>query len=176
MSLQHMGTIAIPTVIALVGLFMLRKNTDRFSAFTEGAQSGLRTAAKLLPTLTALLVAIRMVSSCGILPFLGKLLAPLLHAIGVPTELLPLLVTRPLSGSASTAAYAQLIEEVGPDSFPALCASVILGSSDTLLYVISVYFSAVGVTKSRHAYPCAAAVTVLCVFLSCLVCRLWFKA
>ena len=174
MSIESVAALAIPLVVALVGLLMLTGQGSGFDGFTKGATAGLRSAVKLLPTLTALLVAIRMFGASGAVEWLAKPLTPLFDALGVPAELLPLLITRPISGSASTAGYSALLSAYGADSFPALCASVIMGSSDTLVYVISVYLSSIGVTKSRHAYPCATAVMLFCIFFSCLICRIWF--
>ena len=174
MKLDAVASLMLPLVIVCVGLLMLTRRGG-FDSFITGARSGLSSAIKLLPTLVALLVAVRMLSACGAVELLGRLLSPVCDAIGVPSELVPLLVTRPISGSAATASYSELLNTYGADSFPALCASVIMGSSDTLVYIISVYFSSLGLAKSRHAYPCAAAVMLFCIFFSCLVCRLRFK-
>lgn len=173
--IDKLAAVALPAVIALVGCFMLTKR-DSFDCFLSGARQGLSSAVRLLPTLVALLVAVRMIGACGALELLGKALTPICNKIGVPSELLPLLITRPISGSASTAAYSELLASLGADSFPALCASVIMGSSDTVVYIIGVYFSSVGLRKSRYAYPAAFAVMFFCIFFCCLVCRLWFKS
>ena len=174
MLLDSVAKLTLPLVIAGVGA-MLFTGKSRFDSFLSGAKDGLSCAIRLLPTLVALLVAVRMFNACGAVELIGRWLSPLCDAIGLPHELLPLLLTRPLSGSASTAAYSELLATYGADSFPALCASVIMGSSDTMIYVISVYFSSLGLSKSRHAYPAATAIMLLCIFFSCLVCRLWFK-
>lgn len=174
MILDTIAKLALPLVITCVGILVF-KEKHRFDSFLSGAQSGLSCAVRLLPTLVALLVAVRMFSACGAVPLIGQWLSPVCEAIGLPSELLPLLLSRPMSGSASTAAYSELLEAYGADSFPALCASVIMGSSDTMVYIISVYFSSLGLSKSRHAYPAATAVMLFCIFFSCLVCRLWFK-
>ena len=84
-------------------------------------------------------------------------------------------MVRPISGSASTASFDALLRQVGADSFPALCAAVIMGSSDTMIYVIGLYFSSVGIRKSRYAFFCATLVMIFGIILSCLICRLWFK-
>ena len=175
MTFDAIAALSLPLVISGVGVLMLLKNNS-FDCFLAGARSGLESAVKLLPTLVALMVAVRMLSACGAIELLGNLLSPLCDTVGVPSEIIPLLLTRPISGSASTAAYSELLSTYGADSFPALCASVIMGSSDTLIYVISVYFSSLRLGKSRHAYPCAVAIMLFCIFFSCLVCRLWFKA
>ncbi|MBQ8140754.1 MAG: spore maturation protein [Clostridia bacterium] len=173
--IEYISSLAIPAVICIAGLFMLFGKKPYFESFTEGAKSGLRTAVGILPTLIALVIAINLFNASGIPKLLSDAISPAAEKIGVPAELIPLLITRPISGSASTAAYSSLIEEYGADSFVSLCASVIMGSSDTMLYIISVYFSSVGIKKSRYAIPCAAVVMLFCIFFSCLICRLWFK-
>ena len=172
---EYIASLAIPAVICVAASFMLFGKKDYFSLFTEGAKNGLRTAVSILPTLVALMIAINMLSASGILDAISSALSPVARVIGIPTEILPLLLTRPVSGSASTAAYSSLLSQYGADSFPALCASVIMGSTDTMLYVICLYFSSVGIKKTRYAIPTALAVMLFSVFFSCLVCRLWFK-
>ena len=172
---ERASALAIPAVLCIAALFMLLGKKDYFALFTAGAKDGLRTAVSILPTLIALMIAINMLSASGILDALSRALSPAAERVGVPAEILPLLVTRPVSGSASTAAYSALLERYGADSFPALCASVIMGSTDTMLYIICLYFSSVGIRKTRYAIPCAVAVMLFSVFFSCLICRLWFK-
>lgn len=171
---EKLASLAMPAVALCVGLIFLFGKRDYFSAFTAGASEGLHTAVKLLPTMVALMVAVAMLNASGAVNFLSELLAPAAEKLGLPPELLPLLVTRPFSGSASTAAYSTLLAEVGADSFAGLCASVIFGSSDTVVYVISVYCSSVGIRHTRWAFPCAFAVMLFCIFFSCFLCRLWF--
>ena len=171
---ESISSLAMPCVMLLTGLIMLFGKQNYFQAFTEGAMDGLRTAIGLLPTLVGLTVAISMLNASGAVDTVCRLLSPMTDRIGLPTELLPLLLTRPFSGSASTAAYGELLGRVGADSLAGLCASVIFGSSDTIVYVISVYFSSIGVRRTRWAFPCAFAVMLFCIFFSCFLCRLWF--
>lgn len=166
----------IPLLMCLVGGLMLMSKRPYFEAFVEGAREGLATAARLCPTLTALLVAVAMLQACGAIEVIGGWLAPVFSALGVPGELLPLLLTRPFSGSAATVTYTSLLESAGADSFAASAASVIMGSSDTAIYVISLYFSSVGVRKTRYALPVALFLMTFCVFFSCLLCRLCLKS
>ena len=135
-----------------------------FEAFLDGATSGLRTAVRLCPTLTALLVAIGMLHASGAVQVISRWLSPVFDALGVPSELLPLLLTRPFSGSAATATYSSLLEQLGADSFAAACASVIMGSSDTAVYVITLYFSSVGVKRTRYALPVSLLLMLVCIF------------
>ncbi len=172
--LEALSALAMPATVAFAGCLMLFGKRDYFQAFLEGAKEGLGTTVRLLPTLIALLVAISMLNASGLVDCLSSMLAPIANAIGIPSELLPLLLTRPFSGSASAAAYSTLLAQEGADSFSGLCASVIYGSSDTVVYVISVYTSSVGIKKTRYAFPCAFAVMLFCVFFSCFLCRLCF--
>ncbi len=153
---------------------MLFGKKNYFQAFLAGAYEGLKTTVRLFPTLIALLTAISMLQVSGAVLWLSDLLAPLANKIGIPSELLPFLLTRPFSGSASAAAFSDLLVREGADSFAGLCASVIFGSSDTVVYVISVYTSSVGIKKTRHAFPCAFAVMLFCIFFSCFLCRFCF--
>ena len=173
--IEEIFSYILPAIVCLVGLILLVSKRDLFSEFLCGAKEGMGTAIKLAPTLVALIVALKMLSASGALELVAELCSPLFERIGVPTELLPLLLTRPVSGSASMAAYSELLEQYGADSFISLCASVIMGSSDTLVYVIAVYFSSVGIKKSRHAFPCAFLIMIFCIFFSCFICRMLFK-
>lgn len=172
---EYIASLAIPAVVFVAALIMLLGKRPYFDSFLEGAREGLSTAVRLLPTLVALVIAIKLLNASGLPAYISNIAAPFAEKIGVPPELLPLLTTRVFSGSASNAAYSSILEQYGADSFVSLCASVIMGSSDTMLYVISVYFSSVGIKKSRYAIPCALAVMLFCVFFSCLVCRIRFK-
>ena len=173
--MEKAAALILPLVLVAVGVLMLFGKSPYFDRFTEGAREGLATSVKLLPPLLALVVGVRMLSASGIPAMLSRLLAPALAGIGIPAELIPLLVVRPISGSASTASFDALLRQVGADSFPALCAAVIMGSSDTMIYVIGLYFSSVGIRKSRYAFFCATLVMIFGIILSCLICRLWFK-
>lgn len=171
---EALSSLAMPLTVAIVGLILLFGKRNYLEAFTHGAAEGLQTAVRLLPTLALLMVAVSMLNASGAVDLLAKHLSPLAARLGIPTELLPLLVTRPFSGSASMASYNELLARVGPDSLVGLCASVIFGCSDTVVYVIAVYFSSVGIRRTRWAFPCAFAVMLFCIFFSCFLCRLWF--
>lgn len=172
--MENISQLLVPLVMAFVGLGMLFSKKDLFSEFLSGAKNGLETSFRLLPTLTALLAAIYMFNASGAAESLARFLSPFCVKIGIPAELVPLILVRPLSGGASNAVIADILTKYGPDSFAGRCASVIAGSSDTLLYIISVYFGAVSIKKTRHALPAAVLTMVFCVFLSCFLCRLFF--
>ena len=168
------SALPMPLILATVGAILLLSKKDRFVSFLDGAKQGLQTAVHLLPTLCALIVGVSMLNASGAVELLSYLLSPIANAVGVPADLLPLLLTRPFSGSASTASFVELLERVDADSFVGLCASVIFATSDTMVYIISVYYSSVGIKHSRATFPIATAVMLFCIFFSCFLCRMWF--
>ncbi len=168
------ANVALPLVLCLCAFLILRSRGARFDAFLQGAKEGIQSGVALLPTLIALLVAIGMFRVSGLADFLTDRLAPVCERIGLPKELLSLVLLRPLSGGASTALGADLFATYGADSFVGRCASVLLGSSDTVFYIIAVYFAAAGVKKGRHAVLASLLTMVFCTFFSCFLVRLFF--
>lgn len=165
----------IPIIMAIVGLFMLFSKKPVYDSFIEGARQGLVSAVDLLPTLILLMSAVSMFSVSGGAEWLSSVIGPFAEKVGIPGEIITLLIVRPLSGSASNALAADLFAKYGPDSFPGRCASVIMGSSDTLLYVTAVYLSAARVKKSRHTVPVAFAVMIFCIIISCFTVSVFFR-
>ncbi len=161
----------IPCILVAVGMACLFAKKDVTGAFLSGAKEGLSSGVGLLPTLVILMTAVSMFRASGAASYLSGLLSPLLSFLGIPSELTPLLLVRPLSGSGSTALLTELYESYGADSFAAKCASVLTASSDTMVYVIAVYLSAAGVKRSRHTIPAALLVMLLGIVLSCLLVR-----
>ena len=172
--MEQISAAVIPIVMLFAGAFMFFGKKDYFAAFCHGATEGMKTAAKLLPSLCAVMVALKMFVASGAVKLVTDLLSPVMKAVGIPGEMVPLLVTRPISGAASNGAFVSLMEQTGADSLPAICAAILMGSSDTLVYVIAVYFSGVGIRKTAHAVPVATAVMIFCVFFSCFLARLFF--
>lgn len=171
---MNLSALVIPAILLLFG-FVIARRPPLFDAFVEGATDGLKTTVRLLPSMVLLMVGLTMFTESGAANAIASLLSPFCERLGIPAEILPLVITRPLSGSAANAAYAKLLEDVSPDSFPAFAASILMGSSDTLFYVISVYFAPTRVKKTRHAFPAAGATALLCLFLSCIVASFFFQ-
>ena len=172
--LEAASTIAVPLIICLFSFFLIKLKKDGIPLFLEGARDGIKTTIELLPALVMIVVGVKMLTASGAADFFAGLISSATDALGIPSSLLPLLLTRPFSGSASMASFNQLMAKEGADSFPAFCASVIMGSSDTIVYIIGVYFSSVGVTKSRYALPAAFSVMIFCVFFACFLGRIFY--
>ncbi len=139
----------------LIALWALTRGVDVYAALLKGAEAGLRVLLRILPALVCLLPAVAMLRQSGAIDAFTALLAPLLKAVGIPPETAALMLLRPISGSAALAAAGEIIPAAGADSLVGRTAAVMLGSTETTFYVLSVYFGAAGVKKSRHAVPAA---------------------
>lgn len=159
----------IPLILICVSLFALYKKQDVYPCLLEGGQEGLKLMMSIVPALVMLLTAVYMLRSSGAIDLLTKLLSPVFSHIGIPAETLPLMLIRPFSGSAALAVGADLIASYGADSLIGRTAAIMLGSTETTFYTISVYFGAAGVEKTRYAVP-AALIADLTGFVTASLC------
>ena len=150
-----MTELVVPLILCGVALCGQRKGVDVYGALVDGAGEGLRVLVRIVPALVCLLTAVYMLRASGAIELLGEMLAPLLKQVGLPGELLPLMLVRPVSGSAALGVGAELIHTYGPDSELGRMAAVMLGSTETTLYTAAVYFGSVGVSRTRYAIPAA---------------------
>lgn len=158
-----------------IPLYGAIKKIDVFDAFTTGAKQGFETSVHIIPYLIAMMVAVGMLRASGFFDLLYQFLAPVLTAVGMPAELLPLALIRPFSGSAATGVMAELIHEHGGNSFIAKTAATLMGSTETTFYVIAVYFGAVGIKRTRHAIPAGLLADLAGIITTVLVCNYFFK-
>ena len=126
-----------------------------YDLFVEGAREGIAVAVRVLPNLAAMLVAIGLMQASGLMDALCGLLAPAFEWAGLPGEVAPLVLLRPMSGSASLAMVERLISQFGPDSRIGLVACTVMGSSETIFYTVCVYMSAVDRRETGYAVPCS---------------------
>lgn len=150
-----MTQLLVPCVLAGTALYGTLRRVDVYGALVQGAGQGLETLTRIAPALICLLTAVSMVRASGLLQALASWLSPVLGRLGLPPELLPLMLVRPISGSAALGVGADLINTYGPDSDLGRMAAVMLGSTETTFYTIAVYFSAAGITRTRYALPAA---------------------
>jgi len=151
------------------------KKVNVFDAFVVGAKQGFETSVNIIPYLIAMIVAIGMLRASGFFELMGTLLTPLLSKLGMPSELLPLALIRPFSGSAATGMMAELIHEHGGNSLIAKMAATMMGSTETTFYVIAVYFGAIGIKRTRHAIPAGLLADLTGIIVSVLICRYLFS-
>ncbi|MBE6184615.1 spore maturation protein [Heyndrickxia ginsengihumi] len=141
----------IPIIIAFILLYSIWKKIPAYEVFVEGGKEGIKIAISIIPFLLGMLVAITVFRASGALDYFVGFLKPLLKIFGIPSEVVPLAIIRPISGNAALGLLSDLIATHGPDSLIGRMASVIQGSTDTTLYVLTVYFGAVGIKKMGDA-------------------------
>lgn len=165
---------AIPVMLLLVPLVAFFRGVPVFETFVEGAEAGFSTAVKTIPFLTAMLVAVSVFRASGAMELLSSALSPILDVMGIPAEIIPHAVMRPLSGGAALGIATELIKTHGPDSFIGRLVSTMQGSSDTTFYVLTLYFGSVGIKKYRYAVASGLAADFTTLLASILVCRFMF--
>ena len=161
-------TMLVPLIMAAVALYGIARRVDVYDALVQGAGDGLGVLVKIVPPLVGLLTAVYMLRASGVLELASGVLAPVLGLLGIPAETAPLLLVRPVSGSAALGVGAELISAFGPDSLVGRTAAVMLGSTETTFYTIAVYFGAAGIVKTRYAIPAA-----LCADLAGFMASAW---
>ena len=144
----------IPMLLAAVAVAALARRQDLYAALLEGGLDGLRLLVSIVPALVMLLTAVHLLRASGAVDLLTRRLTPAARVLGLPPQVLPLLLLRPVSGSAALAVGADLMAQYGADSLIGRTA-VVLGSTETTFYTISVYFGAAGIRRTRYAVPAA---------------------
>jgi len=168
--------LAIPFLLSFFPLYAALRRIPVYEEFVEGAKEGFNVAVRIIPYLVAMLVAIGMFRGAGGIDLLAKMLKPELDLVHFPTELLPMALMRPLSGSGTLALFSDLVKQRGPDDLIVRMAGTIYGSTETTFYVIAVYFGAASVKRTRHAVPAGLIADAAGVMASVVVCRLVFGA
>lgn len=146
----------IPLVFLFIIIYGLLKGVDVFETFLEGVKEGLSTVLGMFPALLILMTCVSIFKASGALELLTKALLPISKNVGLPTEVLPLVFLRPLSGSGALVVFQDILLNNGPDSLAGKVASVIMGSTETTFYTVALYYGAARVTKTRHTIPSAA--------------------
>ena len=166
--------LSIPLMLSVFPLYAILRGVKVYEEFVEGAKEGFDVALRIVPYLVAILVAIGMFRAAGGIDLLSKMLAPAMRAIGFPTDLLPLVLMRPLSGSGTLGVFTELVKQLGPDHLTVRMAGTIFGSTETTFYVLAVYFGSVSVKKTRYALPAGIIADTVGVIASVIVCRVVF--
>ena len=164
----------VPIIICAILVVALIKRVDIMKEFCEGALGGMQTGVKLIAPLVLLLTAIGMLRASGALTVITEALSFVTEPLGIPKEVLPLVLLKPFSGSGSIAIIEDIFSEYGPDSFIGRVASVIAGSTETTFYTIAVYYGAVGISKTRHTVPSALVADFAGFVLSAFFVRFFF--
>lgn len=166
----------VPLVLFLSMALALRKKENAYDIMLSGAAEGLRLIVSILPALILLLSAVHMLQASGAAEEISRLLSPVFARFGIPPETALLVLVRPLSGSAALAVGADLMARYGVDSAVGRTAAVMLGSTETTFYTISVYFGAAGIQKTRYTIPAALFADFVGFFMASWTVRLFFPA
>ncbi len=168
--LNYISLFFIPGIITLVIFFGICKRAPVYDLFIEGTRDGLKTAMELMPFIIAIFIGIEALVSSGAMQFLESLLGPVFRFFGVPKELISLVLFRPVSGSGSLVLVEKIVNQYGPDSFIGRSASVMMGSCETVFYVLAVYFGATSVKNIRHSFSAGMVGYLVGIFASLIVC------
>jgi spore maturation protein B len=165
---------AIPLVLVGIPIYGAVRGVKVYEAFTEGAKDAFATAVRLIPFLVGMLVAVSVWRESGAMRIVFEPLRAFLGAVGLPPEVVSLGVVRPISGSGALGMLSEILKTSGPDSLVGRTASTLVGSTETTLYVVAVYFGSVGVRKVRHSLAVGLLADAVGVFVSVVVCRMVF--
>lgn len=175
--MKWLSTLSLGIIPALIGLILIvgtYKKVPTYESFVEGGKEGIKIAFSLIPYLVGMLVAISVFRASGALEAFTKWLRPAMDLIGVPAEIFPLAIIRPISGTAALGMTSDLIAEHGPDSFIGRIVSVLQGSTDTTFYVLTVYFGAVGIRKMGDAVKVGLLADLVGIVVSIVIVALMF--
>ena len=165
---------ALPAIIIVILTVALFKKVPLYETFTDGAKDGFKVAVNIIPYLVAIIVGISMFRASGAIDMLGQALSGILNTLKVPPEVLPVMIVRPLSGSAALGVFSDIAHTLGPDSYATKLAAVMIGSSETTFYVLAVYFGAIGISKIRYALIVGLLADIIGSAAAILVCRCMF--
>ena len=169
-TINFISSLAMPLIILLIVTYGLMEKNKVFDDFLEGAKEGIEIVFSILPTLVGLFVAIGALRNSGILDMIIRIITPLLNVIHFPSEIMPLAMLRPISGSGSIAVATDIMKTYGVDSNIGIIASVIMGSTETTLYTIAVYTSCVKIKKTRFVLVASLIADVVGMLVSVGIC------
>ena len=165
--MDSIGFYIIPVVLASVIIIVFLNKVPVFDTFLSGASEGINSTFSIAPSLIGLITAVSMIKASGALDIFSHFTQPIAELIGIPSQVIPLAILKPISGSGSIALLDNILKNFGTDSQIGKIASVIMGSTETTFYTLTVYFGCIGIKKSRHAVVCAL-LTDLIAIISCL--------
>ena len=173
---EKISVALLPLIVLIILSVGMLKKVPVYEEFTEGAKEGFNVSIKIIPYLVALIVAISMFRASGALDWLSSCFSCVLNKFSISADLVPIMFTRSLSGSATLGLFSELAANHGANSFVTLMAAVMVGSSETTFYVLSVYFGSVGIKKFRYAILTGIIADITGIVLAIWVSKLFFLA
>lgn len=169
-----MASVLIPSIVLFILIYGLTKNVEIYDEFLEGVKEGLSMALGIFPTMFSMTICINVMLKSNIINDMANWFEPVLNFLNYPKELLSLAIMRPLSGSSSLIIMDSILKNNGPDSFIGRVASVLQGSTDTTIYIISLYFSSVGVKKIKYSLIVGLLADLMAIIISIIVIKILF--
>ncbi len=169
-----MTSFILPAVFIIILGYGIIRRVKIFDVFLSGAKQGISSCIGILPALVGLVVAVSMVRASGLLDFLAKILSPILNKFSFPTEVLPLALLKPVSGSGALAMIKNIFEVSGVDSYTGKLASVMLGSSETTFYALAVYYGATKVKNTRYTVYAAVVADIAGIVAAVFLCNIFW--
>ena len=166
---------ALPSIIFIILTFALFKKVSIYETFIEGAKGGIKVCGNIIPYIVAIIVAISMLRASGAIESIAMLLGGVLEKINLPPEILPLTIVRSLSGSAAIGVFSDIVANNDINSYTSKLAAIMLGSSETTFYVLTVYFGAVGIKKYRYAILTGISADIIGIIMAIFVASVFFK-
>lgn len=166
---MNYSSFVLPAVVGCAGVMIFVSKKDLTASFLDGCKNGINTTVSILPSLVLLIVGVKMLWASGAVDAVCRALSGVCGFLKIPSEILPVAIMRIISGSGATASAKTLFETNGADSLAGFSASVLMGSSDTIIYTVSMYLSCAKVKKSGYTYPLALLVMLFCTVLSCVI-------
>lgn len=169
-----MSNLVIPIIILLIVTYGVIKGVKVYDCFIEGAKEGMSICVRIFPYLLAMILGVTVLRESKVLDYLIGFVNPVVKFIGLPGEVVPLVLIKPLSGSGALGVFTDVITNYGADSYIGRISSVIMGSTETIFYTLTVYFGAVGIKKIRHTLWAAILADVTATIVSVIVVTLIF--
>ena len=172
--MRAISNLFIPFILVFVISYGLFKKTNVYESFISGVKDGFPLIMKMFPSLLAMILAINVFTNSGIVEDFFSFLKPALALLNIPFDILPIAIMRPISGSFGLALLNDLYTQYGPDSFISVLSSVIQGSSDTTIYIITLYFGTIGIKKIKYSLWAGLLADMVEVILSLIIVPLFF--
>ena len=170
--INYISSAAIPVIIILIIITGLKEKIKVFDIFLEGAKEGMEIVIKMFPTLIGIFLAVGALRNSGIIDLIIRIISPVINLLEVPSQIMPLALLRPISGSASMAIAVDIMQKYGVDTLTGLITSTIMGSTETTFYTIAIYTSCVGIKRTRGVLFAALAADIAGMIASIVICRI----
>jgi spore maturation protein B len=172
--INYISQLIIPLFILFVIVYGFARKVRVYDSFVTGAKEGITTVIRIFPYLLAIFIGVKAFQASGAFQFVKDLFSGVFNAFGIPTEVLSIALIKPLSGSASTGVFTDIVKTTGPDSLASRISAVIMGSAETTFYVLAVYLGAVGIKKTKYLVPVCVIADIVGIVIAISVVKLLF--